>query len=162
MSVPIYFAWKSGCMVKVDPELAYGEIKDIEDKNGACTPQALIDRAKDPTSTLHSEFEWDNPKAANEHRKSQARNIINSLMVKYPESEGVVTRAFEIIRVKGEDDKNTNVYVNSYTALEDPEMREQVMQRVNRELNAFRDRYRTLNEVSKVIIVIDDHLAKVG
>lgn len=162
MSQPTYFAWKDKAMIKVDPEDAYFFIKEIEEKTGACTAQALVNASKPKRSLLHNEFEWDDKTAANEWRKSKARSIMHSLMVQYPETGEVVTRAFEVVQVQNKTGKTENGYVNSYDALNDPVMRDQVLKRVVSELNAFRHRYKTLNEVSKVIQVIDETIAALG
>lgn len=40
-------------------------------------PRAVVDFARDPKTTLHKKFQWDDGKAADEHRLWQAREIIS-------------------------------------------------------------------------------------
>jgi len=55
------------------------------ERNGTLTPEAVVDDAKDPSSPLHAEFEWDDAKAAVEHRMQRARAIIRSVRVVFVE-----------------------------------------------------------------------------
>lgn len=55
----------------------------LEDENGRLTPEAVLAAAKDPDSPLHGHFEWDDGKAAAEHRLHQARTLIRSVKVEF-------------------------------------------------------------------------------
>jgi hypothetical protein len=55
-------------------------VVDLE-KRGRLTPRDLVDAARDPSSPLHSEFEWDDGKAADDWRIEQARRLIRSVKV---------------------------------------------------------------------------------
>lgn len=61
--------------------LAQAEIQSIYDKNKTVKPTLVIAKAKSPKSALHQYFEWDDSKAAHEHRLDQARNIIKKVMI---------------------------------------------------------------------------------
>jgi len=56
-------------------------IQEIADRDGKVTPDALIEDAQDPASPLHTEFEWDDAKAAMEARRETARRLIRSVKV---------------------------------------------------------------------------------
>lgn len=49
---------------------------------GKITPDQVVAAAQDPASPLHECFEWDDEKAAVEHRRDQARALIRSVEVK--------------------------------------------------------------------------------
>jgi hypothetical protein len=44
------------------------------------TAESVVDAAKDPENPLHPAFEWDDAKAAHEHRKMQARTLIRAIV----------------------------------------------------------------------------------
>lgn len=48
----------------------------IWQREGQLTAELVVDEARDPSSPLHARFEWDDQKAAHEHRLAQARQII--------------------------------------------------------------------------------------
>lgn len=60
-------------------ELKRKAIKECEDSRGRVTPNIVIEAAKDPASILHSEFEWDDSKAAHLHRIDVARRLIREV-----------------------------------------------------------------------------------
>lgn len=53
-------------------------LKDLE-HDERLTPDEVIADAKDPTSPLHDEFEWDVNEAALEHWRATARQLIRSV-----------------------------------------------------------------------------------
>lgn len=48
---------------------------------GILTPNAVVDDAKNPSSPLHDQFEWDNDVAAEKYRLEQARELIRKVRV---------------------------------------------------------------------------------
>lgn len=56
-------------------------LKSLEDAEGRLTPEGVVKAAADSTSPLHALFEWDNKKAAHQHRIEQARSLIRSIKV---------------------------------------------------------------------------------
>ena len=74
------------------------ERKELEamaaSNNGVVTVDMVIDAAKNEDSPLHSHFEWDNDKAAENYRRWQARALIARCKITIASSEGVEVRAF--------------------------------------------------------------------
>ncbi len=69
---------------KADAELVQKEIDALAaaDANGKCTNQALVDFARThPKSESYKCFEWDDKKAAERHRLSQAGRIKCEIMI---------------------------------------------------------------------------------
>ncbi len=62
-------------------EIVSAEVQKIIDKHGKVTPSKILDIAKNPKSRLHACFEWDNAKAAGEHRLLQARGYIKKVRI---------------------------------------------------------------------------------
>ena len=62
-------AWSYN-LFKANAEKVYSDINQIEEK----TPQNLVDYAEEhPDCELYKCFTWDDRKAANEYRKTEAR-----------------------------------------------------------------------------------------
>lgn len=49
--------------------------------DGRLVPDMVIEDARDPSSPLHGEFEWDDARAAHAHRVSTALKLINGFRV---------------------------------------------------------------------------------
>jgi hypothetical protein len=57
-------------------------LQELENANdGVLLVDAIVADAKSKSSPLHSHFEWDTKKAAQEHWRNQARELIRSVMV---------------------------------------------------------------------------------
>lgn len=61
------------------PEEIAAELKELERDGGRLTPGDVVERARDPDNPLHEHFEWDDGKAAEKHRLSQARTLIKTV-----------------------------------------------------------------------------------
>ena len=81
-----------------DRELIERRINEIAVENGGkLTAELLVIEAADPDSVLHKSFEWDNDKAAHQHRLDQARTLIRSVrIVTYTET--TVVRSIAYVR----------------------------------------------------------------
>lgn len=64
---------------------------------GRLTPDAVVEDARDPQSPLHDLFEWDDAKAAYQHRLDQARAIITSVRV-VQKVDSTIVRAHYYVR----------------------------------------------------------------
>ncbi len=49
--------------------------------DGRLTPERVLTDAKRPDSPLHKHFQWDNEKAAEQHRLDQARTLIRTVKI---------------------------------------------------------------------------------
>ncbi len=78
------FAWREGRALKADANEIGKALSDLAVKLGRDEFQEiesweLVDEARDPSSIFHPLFEWDNDRAAHEHRLDQARRIFSSI-----------------------------------------------------------------------------------
>jgi len=82
------FTFKPGARVKggVDAQTIGEALSDIEREEGAITPEAVVDSARPEDSPLHPCFTWDDRVAAEEFRKSEARNLVRVVRVEAPEA----------------------------------------------------------------------------
>ena len=83
------YQWRNGSRIRggVDAQAAGEELDRIRDKHNGLQPQDVVDESKPDEAPLHPCFEWDDAAAANEHRKHQARTLVRSIEVVYPEAE---------------------------------------------------------------------------
>lgn len=63
-------------------------------KGGVLMVDDVIDEAKDVNSILHKHFEWDDSKAANLHRRDQARALIQKCKITLVDTAPINIRAF--------------------------------------------------------------------
>jgi hypothetical protein len=72
-------------------------LAEIEAANGGrLTPSDVVRDARDPKSPLHSQFEWDKTKAAQQYWLDQARKLITSVYVKVNTEHSRVSVPFYI------------------------------------------------------------------
>lgn len=60
------------------------------ESDGRLTAEDVVRAARTTTSPLHEFFEWDDEKAAHEHRLGQARALIRSVQVRVTTDEGAI------------------------------------------------------------------------
>jgi len=149
------YQWKSGARFGVDPQVAHECFETIREKNdGKLQPPAIVKAAKGKKSPLHSVFEWDDTIAGQEHRLWQARQLVACLVVIYEteEKESEPIRAY----VSLPDDDGERSYCSVPDALSDEEQRKSVFQDALSGLLIWRNKFRGLNEFTKVFMAIDD------
>jgi len=108
----------------------------------------VVTFARDPKTALHSRFEWDDTKAAEQHRLWQARELIRV-----------------VVHTRPIDDKATRVYVSlnedrstdggGYRTLDDvmrsDAMRQSLLNQAHADMVRFEAKYRQLTELASVI-----------
>jgi len=127
------FEWKQGRFGKADPQKVGDELMAIGYRDAA----SVVKAAKNSKRELHKCFEWDNTKAGEQYRLAQARLVLRMIVTVEESPEGSepekqVYRAFESVRfsdVHGKPDK-AMTYIPTQEALSDPELRVQVMGRL--------------------------------
>jgi len=146
------FEWKQNSRVKLPAKVVGKELERLEKKYGKLTKEIVVKEAKQKTNPLHNEFEWDDKKAAYEHRLSQARYIIRSLTVTIIEAEDQEpVRAFVSIVPEGEKKPQ---YASTINVMSQEEYIKQVLDRAKQELKDWADRYKHLKEFAELIILI--------
>jgi hypothetical protein len=76
------YYWKMKGLAKgVDPSIAAEELKRLQNLHGTVTPELIVREAEKKRSPLHNIFEWDDEKAAYNHRLQQARILLNNIQV---------------------------------------------------------------------------------
>lgn len=120
------------------------------------TPEAVVAAARSPKSTLHKFFEWDDSRAAESYRLTQAAWLIRSVRVtiQSPDKKAqFAVRAF--VRVTPDQDALRGIYIPVEDALQRDEWRAEMLADAKRELAAFRQKYAVLAELGDVFRAID-------
>lgn len=149
----VNYAWRPGSRIAIDANKAGRELSQIERKEGALTPETVLERARSNNSSLHDHFEWDDTKAAEQHRLGQAGELIRSITVDVSRSNvepAKPIRAF--INVVEQDERH---YVSTVRALSDDQLRQQVIAKAWADLEAWRKRHAELIEFAAVFAAID-------
>lgn len=140
------YKWKAGARAPVSAQVA-GEVCERMSANGELTPKALVDASRPEDAPLHKVFEWDDAKAAERYRESQAAYIIRSIEVKREDVQEPV-RAFYTVPTTGEQSFQ---YHSVDAILRNADDRESLLDSAKRELEAFTHKYRQLTELVEVI-----------
>lgn len=130
--------------------------------DGYLDPVHVVDAARNPLSKLHDEFCWDDEDAAEHYRIAQAGALIRrvkfTIMKQDASSKLVsvsVTRAYQS-RPSSRKSGDARGYETVDQIMSDPEKREELINQVIKELNAYRKRYADLIALSEIWRAIDD------
>lgn len=142
------YEWKSNARIKASPEAA-AKVFDRLERTGGLTPRRLVEESRPEGSVLHNEFEWDDGKAAENYRESQARHLIRCLVVAKEDGENVnLVRAYFPVT-------EATQYTNINVVLAKEDLREKMLERAKAEMLAFRRKYYSLSELQPVFESIE-------
>lgn len=137
-------AW-SMKLFKADAEKVHSELETI----GTKSPQNIVDYAEEHSdSELHKCFTWDDSKAANEWRKQEARQVCRLLV--FADDETNEPTQIRVLQ------KATDAYEPVKTIVRNNDEYAKLLARAKAELKAFRERYKQINELEKVLEAIDE------
>ena len=122
------------------------EIKRQSD-DGTLKPEAVVAYAEDPATELHSRFEWDQDKAAHQHRLSQAREIIRVHVTILPQDDRPV-RAY--VSLPSDRSKPGGGYRGIVDVLENRDWRAELLAMALDELGRWQVKYKHLSELSTI------------
>ena len=145
----------------VSAQKAGERLKEIENRDGSITPQAVVEDARPEGSLLHPVFEWDDEKAAEAYRIHQAGNFIRCIVV-VPEKENEVKEPVKLFintNPTNDGQKRVGAYINFRSAMENPVSRSVILSNAKHEMLLFKKKYSQLTELSKVFKAIDSVLS---
>jgi hypothetical protein len=131
---------------KADPQKIGEALAALAGKAGELTPKAVVESARNPRSIFHRHFEWDNLIAAEAYRLDQARTLIRSVRVEEPDAEDGYAMAFVSISDKGGTSYRTLGAIKG-----DASLQAKVLEQAGRDLQAWQNRYRALEDVCAVV-----------
>ena len=141
-------AWSYN-LFKANAEKVYSDINQIEEK----TPQNLVDYAEEhPDCELYKCFTWDDRKAANEYRKTEARQVLRLLVYKEDTEEDEAPTMIRVLQNVEQEYKPVKLIVKNNDEYQT------LLKRAKAELAAFRLRYKQIAELETVLDAIDEIL----
>jgi hypothetical protein len=155
MSSTIYRAAKGAHITDRDADIL-GRFIHRRFRNRPVTAEAFVDAARPDDSPAHDYFEWDNHKAAEEHRKTQARSHLRAIEIVIVEGDNEqTTRAFHHVQLTERD----TAYVPQQIVWSTAEYREQVIARAHREAERWMERYEQYEELAGAVGALREALA---
>jgi hypothetical protein len=100
ITIKEYFARDGSEFSKRDAAII-GPVLHEMSKDRGVTARDVVDAARSENSPLHSYFEWNDQKAADEYRLYQGRSMLRSIRIRYQEpGSGEIreSRAFQLVR----------------------------------------------------------------
>lgn len=146
MSSALVYTWREGKRLAGDPQKVGECLEAMRQRyNGYLTPQVVVENARPPASPLHRYFEWDDARAGQKFREYQARWLITSIVVKDENvKSGKPFYAFVNVELKG-----GKPYTSTTAAMSDDELRCQIVRRALKDLDAWQERYKNLEELAE-------------
>ena len=139
-------AWSYN-LFKANAEKVYSDINQIEEK----TPQNLVDYAEEhPDCELYKCFTWDDRKAANEYRKTEARQVMRLLVYKEDTGADEAPTMIRVLQNVEQEYKPVKLIVKNNDEYKT------LLKRAKAELAAFRLRYKQIAELETVLDAIDE------
>ena len=130
----------------ITAEQAAQELIRIENKHGIIMPKLIVDESRSESAPLYKWFEWDDTKAAEQYRETQASHLIRSIIrTDIQQDECLLVRAFIHIQ----DD-----YMSIENVLTVTEWRNEMLDNAKKELKAFTIKYQNLCELKNIITEI--------
>ena len=144
--------WSLKDIFRADAAKCYEEICEIGEE---VRPEQVLDKARDESSELHKCFDWDDSSAAEKYRLSQARSVINHLIVvtqetDEPDKEPVQFR----VMLKNEQTKDSG-YKQTIVMVRDEDEYAKLLDQAYKELHSFKQKYQCLSELSEILALID-------
>lgn len=144
--------WSIKDIFKADAKKCYEEISAIGDE---VKPEQVVDRARDAKSELHKCFEWDDSLAAEKFRLSQARTVINHLIVIKRDTETEDAEPIQFRVMLKNDRANSSGYKQTILMVKDESEYKKLLEQAYSELRSFKQKYACLSELSDILALID-------
>lgn len=156
-------SWKQNVPTNgIDPAKAYTALEKIREKHDGLNDDLIVTVASSKNHILHKWFEWDDSVAAKEHRRMQARKLVQSLVVTYEELPELKTRAYEISHKAKPGSEIRTLYSTTEEVLANPESRDRLIAEAIKMAMQFRRRFQSLHELDAVIEAIDKTLKELA
>lgn len=129
-------------------EAANAELLLLADGAPLCflKADAVVARARDETSALHSFFEWDDSEAAEKYRLSQASGLIRMAVTVLPGSNEPIRALVSL----STDQTHGGGYRRIKDVMNDPQQRAVLLQGALAELRMIERKYKHLQELAEL------------
>ena len=140
-------------------EISLNELEKIADENGGVlVPEKVVEFARNPATSLHSRFLWDDTEAGKEYRLIQARGIIRRVTITVVKQEQV-TKQITLDTTRAYQSRPSNRSGGGYEKVQDimtdPAKRNEMITQVLKELQSYRNTYSDLQELADVWKEVD-------
>lgn len=124
-------------------------LQALYDEGQELTPRLVLDRARDPQHPLHNRFEWNDTKAAEQYRLTQAGDLIRSVKVRYEKGDGTEgrTRSYHSVR----RDDGARVYKTAEAVAMSPAMTQALLAEMRRDWSRMKARYSDFAEFAELV-----------
>lgn len=157
------YSWREGSHISADPHVIGRALETLAIRQRrplhGLTADDVVQEAMNEESPLHDLFEWDNDKAAHDHRCSQARSILNGLRVTVI-SNGEPRTVVGYVNVKPREDQPP-MYIKSTFAARHEKLRAQMLNDARTGLNGWMKRYRELQGLDEVVALIGTAIERI-
>lgn len=151
--------------MSINHEISLNEIDEISRKNdGFLTPDAIVEHARNPASSLHNRFDWDDSSAAQKYRLQQARGLIRSItvtVVRQPSEPKTIriqtTRAYQSLPSQ----RGSKGYEKVTQIMPNNNKRNELLATVLKEMISYRNRYADLSELGDIWAAIDKKAGRI-
>lgn len=134
--------------MKKIPDTLIVELERIAAAHGGILqPDTVVESARNPSSPLHSRFQWNNTEAAHQWRLEQARHLIRIVVKLIPNTE-IEERVW--VSLKQDQQKEGGGYRTLVSVLTDADMRAKLLEQAMDDMAYFQEKYSRLNELASV------------
>lgn len=145
------YKWKDGRHIKNSKGKAQiaGEMCEQLSESVGLTNKTFLDANRESNAPLHDSFEWNDGIAAEGFRLSQARDIINSIVIVQPETseEESKVRAFHVVV---NDESNEREYMPLEIIQKSDNYTNQMLDQAFNDYKVYRNKYKTLKELTGI------------
>lgn len=126
------------------------ELKQLSNKhNGILSPETVIKAARNPASVLHSQFEWNNSKAAHQYRLWQARHLLRVVVEIISDGKNK-TPVNVFVSLTPDRDGCRGGYRQTVDVVSDKVLYNTMLSNALDELKTFRNKYQFIKELAVI------------
>jgi len=142
----------------------YGtELERIREECGNITAEVVVEESKNKNSVLHDYFEWDDEKASNNWRLTQARNLISHVEVIITTPKGQKNyKAFYSINTTDDEKLKNRAYVSIEQVMSNKGLKEQIVKQALKEAIYWEEKYKQYKELNMIFKAIEKTDKKFG
>ena len=144
--------WSLKDIFKADAQKCYKEIQEIGEE---VKPEQVLKKARNKKSELHKCFDWDDSSAAEKYRMSQARSVLNHLIVIKRDMENDEYQPVQFRVMLKNDRSESSGYKQTIVMVRDEDEYKKMLELAYAELHAFKQKYSCLSELSEILSLID-------
>jgi len=141
-------------------EIIASELERIRAANdGILRPPDVVREAEPVDSPLHESFEWDETKAAHEHRLWQARTLIR-VSVRVIESDDKPSRSY--VSLPRDRHQGARGYRDIEDVLKTSDLRDELLAAALEDFRMYRRKYQYIKELAGLFAAADEIVEAVG